>query len=31
MRISRIDVVNRAMETALPGHPYIRSTFDMAC
>ncbi len=27
----RIDVVNRVMDTALPGHPYIKSAFDMAC
>ena len=27
----RIDVVNRTMDTALPGHPYIKSAFDMAC
>ncbi len=27
----RIDVINRVMDTALPGHPYIKSALDMAC
>ena len=27
----RIDVVYRAMDRALPGHPYIKSPLDMAC
>jgi len=27
----RIDVVYRAMDMALPGHPYIKSPLDMAC
>ncbi len=27
----RADVVHRAMEVALPGHPYVKSPIDMAC
>ena len=27
----RLDLVNRAMDTALPGHPYVKSPLDMAC
>jgi L-alanine-DL-glutamate epimerase-like enolase superfamily enzyme len=27
----RLDVVNRAMDKALPGHPYIKSALDVAC
>ena len=27
----RIDVVYRAMDRALPGHPYVKSPLDMAC
>ncbi len=28
---SRPDVVNRAMDEALPGHPYVKSAIDIAC
>ncbi|MDJ1183390.1 mandelate racemase/muconate lactonizing enzyme family protein [Roseofilum casamattae] len=27
----RIDLIYRTMDTALPGHPYIKSALDMAC
>jgi L-alanine-DL-glutamate epimerase-like enolase superfamily enzyme len=27
----RLDVVNRTMDKALPGHPYIKSALDVAC
>jgi L-alanine-DL-glutamate epimerase-like enolase superfamily enzyme len=27
----RLDVINRAMDKALPGHPYIKSALDVAC
>ena len=27
----RIDVASRAMDAALPGHPYVKSAIDMAC
>jgi L-alanine-DL-glutamate epimerase-like enolase superfamily enzyme len=27
----RLDVVNRAMDLALPGHPYVKSALDIAC
>ncbi len=27
----RPDVVNRLMDTALPGHPYVKTALDMAC
>jgi len=27
----RLDVLNRLMDTALPGHPYIKSAVDLAC
>ncbi|PSM16361.1 mandelate racemase/muconate lactonizing enzyme family protein [Nitratireductor sp. StC3] len=26
-----LEAVNRAMDTALPGHPYVKSAIDMAC
>lgn len=26
-----LDAINRAMDTALPGHPYAKSALDMAC
>ena len=27
----RLDVLNRLMDTALPGHPYVKSALDVAC
>jgi L-alanine-DL-glutamate epimerase-like enolase superfamily enzyme len=27
----RLDVINRTMDVALPGHPYVKSALDMAC
>ena len=27
----RTDVVNTVMDTALPGHPYVKSAIDIAC
>jgi L-alanine-DL-glutamate epimerase-like enolase superfamily enzyme len=27
----QLDAINRAMDLALPGHPYIKSALDMAC
>ncbi len=27
----RLDVIDRAMDLALPGHPYVKSALDMAC
>lgn len=27
----RLDVINRTMDTALPGHPYVKSALDLAC
>jgi len=27
----RLDVLNRVMDVALPGHPYVKSAIDMAC
>lgn len=26
-----LDAINRTMDTALPGHPYVKSAIDMAC